>query len=180
MNTLNYDIIVYGGAFNPPHAGHVDVIRQTEPLSNHLLLVPSYRHAYGKQMAPFDLRVAWLRSIADELRQDSLHVSVETCESKLAYLTDKPIYTWDLLHHIALREKVDPRRVAFVIGEDNREAVKQFYRGDELMSTFGIIVANEQLPIHSTTIRQAYSEGQAISAAWMPPGLSVSDFSYYA
>jgi nicotinate-nucleotide adenylyltransferase len=180
MNTPIYDIIVYGGAFDPPHAGHVDVIHQTEPLGNHLLLVPSYRHAHGKKMAPFDLRVAWLARIAEELRQDDLHVNVETCERKLASQTGSPIYTWDLLHHIAQRERVDPKRVAFVVGEDNRSAVQQFYRGDELMSTFGIIVAKEKLPIHSTTIRQECLEGQVVNAAWMAPGLHVSDFSYYA
>ncbi len=53
-------VAVFGGSFNPPHLGHV--LAGTWILAtgevDHVLIVPANRHAFGKPLAPFELRMA--------------------------------------------------------------------------------------------------------------------------
>lgn len=51
---------VFGGSFNPPHVGHVlaaTLVLSTGPIDR-LLVVPTFRHPFGKPLASFDDRVA--------------------------------------------------------------------------------------------------------------------------
>jgi nicotinate-nucleotide adenylyltransferase len=52
-------VAVFGGSFDPPHVAHV--LAAVWVLSTHapsrLLVVPTFRHPFAKQMAPFDERV---------------------------------------------------------------------------------------------------------------------------
>ena len=60
---------VFGGSFNPPHIAHVlacAVVLSTEEVDV-LLVVPAFRHPFGKPLEPFDdrvtmceLAVAWM------------------------------------------------------------------------------------------------------------------------
>jgi len=50
---------VFGGSFNPPHAGHVlacALVLSTQPIER-LLVVPTYRHPFAKDLAPYEDRV---------------------------------------------------------------------------------------------------------------------------
>ncbi|HIB77351.1 MAG TPA: hypothetical protein EYO58_06995 [Flavobacteriales bacterium] len=42
-------IAVFGSAFNPPHLGHMDVVRQCLSHVDQVLIVPSARHPFGKK-----------------------------------------------------------------------------------------------------------------------------------
>jgi nicotinate-nucleotide adenylyltransferase len=51
---------VFGGSFNPPHVAHVlacALVRSVEEIDR-VLVVPAYKHPFGKPLAPFDDRVA--------------------------------------------------------------------------------------------------------------------------
>ncbi|MFO0683086.1 MAG: nicotinate (nicotinamide) nucleotide adenylyltransferase [Sandaracinus sp.] len=51
---------VFGGAFDPPHAGHVLLAAyalSVAPVAR-VLVVPTFRHPFGKDMAPYDDRIA--------------------------------------------------------------------------------------------------------------------------
>lgn len=50
---------VFGGSFNPPHVGHVlacALVLSTHDLDR-LLVIPTYRHPFAKDLAPYDDRV---------------------------------------------------------------------------------------------------------------------------
>lgn len=174
-----YRLIVYGGAFDPPHAGHVDVLRQLGELGARILIVPSYRHAFGKTMAPFALRAAWLEKIAGRLREESIVVEVDTCEQQLGRDNDRPVYSWDVLSLIADREGMSSEEIGFVIGEDNGPCLDSFYRGREIRSRFALVVAKERVALHSTDIRNAICHGQVPASQWLAPGLGQQDYDYY-
>ncbi|WP_455233312.1 adenylyltransferase/cytidyltransferase family protein [Geopseudomonas aromaticivorans] len=174
------EIVVYGGAFNPPHAGHADAIRQLAHVARRILVVPSYRHAFGKDMAPFDLRLSWLRRIVERLAAEGVPVEVDDCERQLAIEQHRPLYSWDLLSHIAAREGLTAREVGFVVGEDNLAALARFHRAEELLRTFPLVLAREQVPLHSTMIRQAAGDGREIEALWLAPGLTPHDYAFFA
>ncbi|UJR79186.1 nicotinate (nicotinamide) nucleotide adenylyltransferase [Sandaracinus amylolyticus] len=57
---MSETIGVFGGSFDPPHCGHV--LLATYALSaapiDRLLVVPTFAHPFGKQMAPYEHRVA--------------------------------------------------------------------------------------------------------------------------
>lgn len=174
------EIVVYGGAFNPPHAGHADAIRQLAAVGRRILVVPACRHAFGKHMAPFELRVSWLQRIVDQLVDEGVPVQVDDCERQLAAERDGPLYSWDLLNHIAAREGLPAREVGFVVGEDNLAALARFHQAEALLRTYPLVLAREHVALHSTTIRQAISEGSTIDALWLPPGLTIHDYAFFA
>jgi nicotinate-nucleotide adenylyltransferase len=176
MNRSN-TIAVYGGAFNPPHQGHAQVIRHLAADHTRVLVVPAYRHGHGKVMAPFNLRCQWLKQMLSAMRLPN--VELDECESLLGQDADKPVFTWDLLTFLASRERVSSAELSFVIGEDNVATLPRFYRAKELQEQFGILVVNETIGVHSTQIRRQIEQGLPLEKPWMAPGLHEYDFAYY-
>jgi nicotinate-nucleotide adenylyltransferase len=53
-------LALFGGSFNPPHVAHQLValyILETQPIDE-LWFVPTYAHPFGKQLAPYEHRIA--------------------------------------------------------------------------------------------------------------------------
>lgn len=53
------NVAIFGGSFNPPHIAHVlaaALVIATEPVDR-LLVVPTFRHPFAKDLAPFEARV---------------------------------------------------------------------------------------------------------------------------
>src|SRR5258706_10381140 len=53
-------IAIFGGSFNPPHVAHQLValyVLETQPIDE-LWIVPTYAHPFGKDLAPYDDRIA--------------------------------------------------------------------------------------------------------------------------
>lgn len=173
----SFDLIVYGGAFNPPHRGHAQVICQLAERHARVLVVPAYRHGHGKVMAPFEHRRLWLERMISTM--DLANVQLDACEADLAQGHDRPVYTWDLLMYLAQREGLETDRIAFVIGEDNLATLPRFYRANDLQAAFGVLVMDETINIHSTQIRQSLAQGTALERPWLAPGLLEHDFEYY-
>lgn len=69
-------IALFGGSFNPPHVAHV--LAGTWVLSTQevdaIWYVPTYKHAFGKQLEDFDLRCEMLE-LATEPLGSAAHVS---------------------------------------------------------------------------------------------------------
>src|SRR5215471_17281186 len=52
-------VALLGGSFNPPHVGHLiaaQYVKATQPIDQ-VWLMPSFRHPFGKPLAPFEDRV---------------------------------------------------------------------------------------------------------------------------
>ena len=63
-------ILLFGSPFNPPHLGHQIVIRQAFELIqdfDELWLLPNYRHAFGKDLAPVADRLAMCQLLVQEI-----------------------------------------------------------------------------------------------------------------
>ena len=45
---------VYGGSFDPVHYGHMSLVERAIALGYEVIMVPAFRHAFGKQSAPFE------------------------------------------------------------------------------------------------------------------------------
>src|SRR5688572_24594823 len=92
---------LFGGSFNPPHVAHALValyVLETQPVDE-LWFVPVYAHAFGKDLAPYEHRVAMCKLVAQALGP---RVKVSRAEEELA---NKPGFTvsrtLDLIDHLA-------------------------------------------------------------------------------
>lgn len=160
-----FAMAVYGGAFDPPHAGHASVIQRALDVADRVVVVPSYRHADAKRMAAFELRCAWVERLAARFDE---RVLCSTVERELG--TDgQVIYSYDLMRRLARDHALAPQRLALVIGEDNLTRLTTFHRAAELRQQFGLLVANEEMTVHSSAIRAMIASGQAIPEAWQLP-----------
>lgn len=81
---------ILGGSFNPPHDAHVDICRQALDGGHvqRVIVVPAYRHPFGKPLAPFAHRMAMVR-LAFEPFGDKVEVSdIEGALSGVSYTID--------------------------------------------------------------------------------------------
>lgn len=165
----NHTIAVFGSAFNPPHRGHEDVIVQAAQKADSVLLVPSYCHAFGKQMAPYNIRFRMAEAMVSDMAQ-SVPIQVSDIERKLSAQGEpsQPVYTYDVLN--AVQSDFPDAAITFVLGPDNADPAtwQRFYRAQDILDRWGIFVAQERIPIRSTLIRNKLAEGID------PSGLEVS------
>ncbi|WP_158262096.1 adenylyltransferase/cytidyltransferase family protein [Pseudomonas sp. BBP2017] len=168
---------VYGGAFNPPHAGHAQVMTSLLSQAERVLVVPSFSHPFGKQMVDFDLRIQWLEKILGVFSEPRL--VVDTCEREL-FRHKSPIFSIDLLRFVADRFSLEKKDVALVMGEDNQKVLHTFYGYQAIMDEFSVITMPETINVHSTMIRDALKAGGDIPSKWMAPGLRMTDYLDFA
>lgn len=156
---------IFGSAFNPPHCGHLDVIEQALAEFDQVVVVPSFQHAFGKTMAPFNVRL----EMANALIKGMSSVSVSDIESSIALQKPgEPIYTYDVLCAL---EALHPNWVMqFVVGPDNAnpEVWQKFYQHKAIGERWGRWPAKERKHIRSTAIREALSRGEVIHSGTCP------------
>ncbi|MCI0570479.1 MAG: nicotinate-nicotinamide nucleotide adenylyltransferase, partial [Myxococcaceae bacterium] len=59
------EVAILGGSFNPPHVGHLlaaHFVRATQAVDE-VWLMPSFRHPFGKALAPFEHRLAMCEAL---------------------------------------------------------------------------------------------------------------------
>ncbi len=165
------DIAVYGGSFNPPHIGHALVASWLHwtARADEVWLLPTYNHAFGKQMAPWSQRVLWCEALAESLGPA---VRVCTIESELP----TPSYSIDTLNALAKRHP--EHRFRLVIGSDNLLVLDKWKAWDEIAASYApIVVGRAGYPspegavvfpeISSTRIRGMLAAGEDVSP-WVP------------
>ena len=163
------EIALLGGSFNPPHVAHVMAAwwaLATQGVRE-VWLLPSYRHPFGKPLAPFEDRVELCRLAVAAIR--GAHVC--TAEAELA---DDPLCgrTARTLEH--LREKHPDLDFALVVGADILPETAAWYRWDRVQALARVVVVGRQgypggtgpaLPaISSTAVREALARGEDVSA----------------
>lgn len=162
-------IAVMGSAFNPPSLGHLDVIRQALAQCDRVWLVPSYRHAWGKLMAPYEFRCELVRLFLKDIHDPR----IQLCAIEHLLVTEnQPVYSYDVLN--ALQADVpEGDELSLVIGPDNERAFDRFYKAAEIKQRWSLLVVQERLTIRSTSIRDALQHQQSIQNLTTP---SVGDY----
>ncbi|AFU99118.1 adenylyltransferase/cytidyltransferase family protein [Simiduia agarivorans] len=163
-------IAVYGAAFNPPHAGHLDAIAQLLAQVDRVLVVPSYRHAFGKTMAPFAQRVAMVKAALASVSLPPTRVEVDLSEQRLAAAkaAEDPIYSWDLLQETQQRHP--DARICLAIGPDNANPAQwqKFYRHEDIDARWQTLVVEERVNVRSSAVRDAIAAGASVPVALLP------------
>ncbi|WP_158527395.1 adenylyltransferase/cytidyltransferase family protein [Pelagibaculum spongiae] len=149
-------IAIYGAAFDPPHLGHMDVVQQLLQQFDAVWLIPSAKHAFGKQMSDYQLRLKMLEIITTEQISERDRIVISTLEQDLLEIApnQKAIFSFDLLNEVQKRQPQS--HISLVVGPDNAkpDVWKKFYRHQDIERDFNLIVAEERLPIRSTDCRK--------------------------
>ena len=125
-------VTLFGGGFNPPHMAHLFTV--TYLLSRHdvdeVWLLPAYKHAFDKALQPFAERVMLLRKLFAK------HERVKICEIEAKQnLSGK---TFDTLERLS--GLYPDNQFSLSIGSDNLAVADRWYRFDELIKRWRLIV----------------------------------------
>lgn len=150
---------VYGGSFDPIHMGHLSMIERAIALGYDVIVVPAYRHAFGKRSAPFEHRVR-MCELALQGSGCETHARVCRIEYSLAQGKEKPVYTYDVL--CALRELLGAAP-SLLVGPDIEREWARWHQYEAIDREFGRLRLPMTKDVRSTTIRQRLYDGE-------PPG----------
>jgi nicotinate-nucleotide adenylyltransferase len=164
-------VAIFGGSFNPPHVAHQLValyVLETAPVDE-LWLVPAFRHAMGKPLAPFEDRLRMTELAAAALGP---RVRVSDVERVIGG-ESRTIRT---LSH--LRQANPGHTFSVVIGADLLPELPSWQGGDELRRTVPFIVVGrggvetdgpaasglEMPPVSSSDVRRRLAAGEPVDA----------------
>lgn len=169
-------VAVFGGSFDPIHNGHLALA--AEVLSRGLaaevwfMVTPQNPHKQGCTLNDEQLRLRMVQ-LAIEGKE-----GVVACDFEFGL--PRPSYTLNTLN--ALDAAFPEKEFSLLIGADNWEKFDRWYKGDEILSRYAVIVyprgdeARPQLPegvhwlpaklydVSSTMVRAAVSAGEDITA----------------
>lgn len=140
MNGPSSLLLLLGGSFNPPHAGHMRIAIETAETLRpaQTLFIPCARppHKPDGNLLPFSLRAAMLRAAIADMghtnRGDSFAVSeVEQERQGLSYTVDTLA---------VLRERFPGMRPAFVMGSEDYAQISSWRRWKELPVLADLVV----------------------------------------
>lgn len=156
---------VFGGSFDPPHCAHVLAVAWLLTCSGHreVLVVPCFRHAFGKESAPFRDRLRLCRAA---FRPFGRRARVLDVEARLPV----PSYTVQTLRHLV--GAFPDRALTLVVGADILSEAPRWREWDEVSRLARVLVLRrEGFPdppgshgprfpaISSTAIREAIMAG---------------------
>jgi nicotinate-nucleotide adenylyltransferase len=127
-------VALFGGSFNPPHLAHqmaMLVVLETEPVDE-LWMVPTFRHAFGKPLAPFADRLEMCRRAA---RPFGERVRVSEVERELGQERSR---SYDTVIELGRRHPGASFRL--VVGEDILAEREAWHRWDDLVALAPLIV----------------------------------------
>lgn len=175
---------IFGGSFNPIHNGHIQLARQLREVAglDDVWLMVSPQNPLKEQagLLADDLRL----QLARQALADEPFIEVSDYEFHLP----RPSYTWNTLQ--SLGQDFPDREFVMLIGGDNWERFPRWYRADDIVSNYQIIVyprrgsdidlkslpstvsvvEAELLDISSTDIRRRVRRGQPIMGM-VPDGI---------
>ena len=122
-------IALFGGSFNPPHVAHqlaVLYVLETQPIDE-LWFVPVFSHPFGKDLAPYEHRVAMCELVANALGP---RAKVSRAEQELSSRPGFSGRTLDLVEYLAAPE----RELRLVVGADILGETQKWYRWNDVVA----------------------------------------------
>jgi nicotinate-nucleotide adenylyltransferase len=121
-NDFQNHVVLFGGAFNPPHLGHVDAVRglAKNPAARKVIVLPTFGNPLKPETTSFENRF-------EMAKLNFPQVEVSRFEAD-----QKTTSTFDLLTRVNLLASDQP--VAFVIGTDQLASLDQWVNFPQFLS----------------------------------------------
>jgi nicotinate-nucleotide adenylyltransferase len=162
---------VYGGSFDPVHYGHLSLVEGAIELGYQVIMVPAFRHAFGKRSAPFVHRVH-MCTLALQAGNLQAQARVSAIEGDMAQGHSGPVYTYDVL--CRLRDGLGSAP-CLLLGPDIASEWERWYRHRQIDAEFGRLSLPMTCPVRSTDIRQRLRQGEdATTLATLMPAAVVA------
>lgn len=143
-------IAVFGAALNPPTYAHTNIIKSLSDKFDIVLVVPSFNHAFGKNMIPFEHRLRMAQLMIDSTQKEN--ISLSAMEASLNKNNEK-VYTIDVLNKVKTQFPED--EIFFIMGQDNHENFHKFYKYEEIIKNYKIKTIENIPEVRSTILREA-------------------------
>lgn len=157
-----------GGSFNPPHLAHLMIavaVYATEEI-DHLWVIPTASHAFGKDLAPFEDRVRMCHLAFRHLAGGAAVIDIEN-------RLPRPSYTVNLLRVLhALRPGIQP---VWIAGSDIIKDLPKWREPEEVQRLARMVIVPRKgyedgaklgidLPLlSSTNVRELLQGGKDVS-----------------
>ncbi len=128
-------IALFGGSFDPPHLAHqlaCLLLLEGEGFER-VWMLPTYRHAFGKQLGPFEDRVEMCALAARPFGG-----RVVVCEVERALFAERPNRTFDTLEHLQAHAPDDAFTI--VVGSDLLPELPQWWNFEALRARAPFLV----------------------------------------
>jgi nicotinate-nucleotide adenylyltransferase len=126
--------IVFGGSFDPVHIGHLSLAREVLRcgLAGEVWFMVSPRNPLKMDVNLTDEQLRY------EMVQLALENETGMRASDFEFYLPRPSYTLNTLNKLS--EAFPDREFTLLVGADNWEKFDLWYKGDEILSRYGIIV----------------------------------------
>ena len=168
-------VAIFGGSFDPIHNGHLalagEVLLRALADEVWLMVTPQNPHKQGNVLSDEQLRLQMVQLAVEG------NAGMRACDFE--FTLPRPSYTLNTLN--ALDVAFPGNEFLLLIGADNWEKFDRWYKGDEILANYGIIVyprGSEACPqlsqgvlwlpaelhdVSSTMVRAAVNDGVCIA-----------------
>lgn len=132
------NLAIFGGSFNPPHSGHIDVIRKSLELEfiDTLIVLPNFQNPLKNTKLVCNDRIAVLHSLTAGLKnaKDKLIIS----NYEIAKQT--PSYSIESIQYF--KNLYKPNEMYFIIGADILDQLEKWHKIELIKKEVKFIVAS--------------------------------------
>lgn len=137
--------VIFGGSFDPIHNGHLalaaEVLERGVASEVWFMVTPQNPHKQGLSLSDEQERLRMVNLAIDGKK------GFKACDFE--FYLPRPSYTLNTL--CALDEAYPDREFSLLIGADNWDKFDQWYKGDEILARYGVVVyprgGEEQPPL---------------------------------
>lgn len=132
------NILIYGGAFDPPHKGHRDTLRGGIEFLKHLghlnvYVVPAWDSALKKgHTAPYEDRFHMTKRMVEDLRPKVGTTDVTWIIDDFEGAARRRVYTYDYVSHI--REIASDPHIWMLVGSDVLSHLPEWHEYEKLVA----------------------------------------------
>jgi len=149
MQTDRKPVAIFGGSFDPPHEGHMQVVRELLGSKDYRLIVlaVTMQNPLKKSKATdFDTRLVMLKTV---VLAEGFPLA-DSAEGTGVYISEFPYnYTYEFVENWKSKRQDE---LVWVIGEDLKDEVKQWRNWNNL--NLNLKIMPEYCSMRSTQVRQ--------------------------
>jgi len=129
-------VALYGGSFDPPHIGHVEVVRRVLEMKTviRIIVIPSRKPPHKTPVASYRRRLFMINSVMSDVFRGE-PVTVSNIEASIRETT----YTVEILRSIPYFRN---SRYALVLGTDEVRSIMSWKCPEEVLDKAGPIIIN--------------------------------------